>query len=170
MGRPIIYGQLAVENCRFDPETVEPLVLEKNPYVSGHEWESDIRMEFGQLDSARVFLITQDGCQRHHTRFSMLINPLLVEGDFEFWVEEVERMILSIYFGRKDYDRIALAFLDKFEEYFAQYGLNRPFNFPLGTLNFICEVQYSPQQKASIEIEMIEYLFKEKMRMGTKEK
>lgn len=151
--------------CRMDPDSVKPLIRTADSLLTRYEWMPDIRMEVGEIDSTRIILITQDGCQRLHIKYSFLMNPLLVREGDGFWLEELEGFMFAVYGDSPAYRRLVQPFLLQFEDYFGLHGFNRKFNFPLGTHNFICEVQHVPGRVARFEIEQITYLFREKIKL-----
>ena len=65
------------EDCRLDLSQIQPKVDPQYANVLDYEWDPIQRMEIMLMDSAKIAIITQDGCMRHHTRFQLeLFHPL----------------------------------------------------------------------------------------------
>lgn len=116
-----------------------------------------------RMDHNRLLVITQDGCKRHHIRFTLLLDPSIVRQETDFWVEEVGVMFYKVYFERPEADQLSQQFDRAFREKIEVYGLNRRFNFPLGTRTFICELLYDETKGARVSVEMVNFIFKEEV-------
>ncbi|MEL6850204.1 MAG: hypothetical protein AAFP92_16900 [Bacteroidota bacterium] len=151
------------EDCRLKKETLKPLIQRFNPYFAHHKWNPKNRLEMARIGSDRVVIITQDGCKRHYTKFNLLLDPEAIVGTDSFWIAEVKSFMHKIYFGTQAYEPFQHAFEAAFIEKFRMHGINRRFNFPLGTRNFICEVRSDPTKGGRIIIEMVTFIFREKV-------
>ena len=150
------------EGCRLKSEDIRPLIVPHNPFFSSHYWDPELRKERARMDEFRMLIIQQDGCLRHHTRFAFRMAPPAVrENSLEFWMQEIQHLMDRVYFAKPEYAIFRQPFEEGLEEGLYRSGLLEPFNFPVGTRNFICQIQYDKKKGAKIEIEMIEYLFKE---------
>ncbi len=155
-----LYAQ-SKEDCRLNLAELQPVIGRYNPFFGDHQWNARSRIEMARMDPTRLLIITQDGCKRHHIRFTLLLDPSIVKDDPEFWLEEVSAMLYKVYFEQVEYAQFGKEFEASFLEKVQAYGLNRAFNFPLGTRNFICELLYDSTKGARINVEMITFLFKE---------
>lgn len=144
------------------------MIKQFNPYFADHKWEPRTRLEMTRMGPHRLLLITQDGCKRHHTQFTLIIDPVAIENRQQFWVNEVKSMFHKVYFEQPVYREFSKPFGEAFEEKLAIYGVNERFNFPIGTRNFICEVKLHPTKGAQITIEMVTFIFKEKVEVQRK--
>jgi hypothetical protein len=158
-----LWGQGDDGDCRLDPNTLEPLVLRFNPYFADHKWDQTAQMEMGRLDAHRLLVITQEGCKRHHTKFTLMVDPEVAKNYYPFWVEEITSMMEKVYWERAEYERFRVEFEQVFEEKFLYHGFNTPFNFPIGSRNFICSVYFHPERGGRISIEMVRFIFKEEI-------
>ncbi|MDX1906595.1 MAG: hypothetical protein SF053_06125 [Bacteroidia bacterium] len=150
-------------DCRILPEDMHPLIQRYNPFVAEHQWIEETRMELVRLNGDRFLIITQDGCKRHHIRFNLMLQaPAIVETD-SFWVKETCAMMRQVYWGQAAYEEFRREFERAFTENMIRNGLNRQFNFPVGGMNFLCEVRHEPAQGAQILVEMVTYVFREKV-------
>ena len=52
-------------------------------------------------------------------------------------------------------------FFKTFGNHLAMYGVNKPFNFPIGSRNFFCEIEESVLEESKIKIEVLEHVFLE---------
>jgi len=159
--RPLIAQQQ--EDCRLKVEDLKPVIIRFNPYFTNHKWDADAQLEMAQMDEAHLLVIAQEGCKRHHIKFTMIIDPEVAQRGADYWLEEVKSMMQKIYWERTDYDPYRADFERVFEEKFKDYGLNSSFNFPLGSSNFICGIFYHPDRGGRISIEKVSFIFKEKM-------
>ncbi|MDP5171844.1 MAG: hypothetical protein NWR72_16465 [Bacteroidia bacterium] len=148
-------------DCRLNLAELTPIILRFNPYFSNHQWSQENRMELARLGSNRLLMITQDGCKRHHTVLTLVIDEVLIKNNPQFWIDESNSIMRKVFHDRPEYHEFGALFEDAFAEKFVMYGLSNRFNFPIGTRNFICEVIYRQGEGARIMIEMVEYIFKE---------
>jgi hypothetical protein len=151
------------EECRLDKSGLQPIIERYNPFFGDHQWNARSRIEMARIDQYRLLIITQDGCKRHHIRFTLLLDPSIVKDETDFWVEEVTAMLHKVYYEKPEYNRFRDPFAEEFREKVQSYGINRRFNFPLNTQNFIGELLVDPTKGARITIEMINYIFKEEV-------
>ncbi|WNJ15973.1 hypothetical protein [Pontibacter sp. G13] len=154
---------LHAQDCRLDPATLKPVIQRFNPFFSDHRWDGETQMELARMGKDRLLIITQDGCKRHHTTFSLIISPNQVESSADFWITEVESMMQKVYWQQLDYQQMQPDFERIFAQKFRAHGLNNQFNFPIGTRNFVCELGYDEHRGARIRLEMVSFLFKEKV-------
>ena len=147
--------------CRLDPEDLKPVIARFNPFFADHTWDKSNQMEMGRLGTGRLLVITQDGCKRHHTTFTLILDIKEIEMNHHFWINEVKSLFHKIYWEQEEYDSFGQDFEKLFEQKFRMYGLNRQFNFPIGTRNFICELLYDSKRGARINLEMVNFIFKE---------
>jgi hypothetical protein len=152
-------------DCRLNLEKLEPIIQRFNPFFADHKWDPATRLEMARMSDDRLLLITQDGCLRHHTQFTLIVDPEVIENRQQFWIDEVQSLLYKVYFGQAIYREFAGPFDEGFEEKLATYGVNRRFNFPIGTRNFLCEIKYDPSKGARITIEMITFIFLEKIEL-----
>ena len=153
----------AQDDCRLDVKTLQPVIQRFNPFFADHKWDAATRLEMARISGDRLLLITQDGCLRHHTQFTLIIDPQAIENRQQFWINEVNSLLHKAYFGQPVYREFATPFGEAFEEKFARYGVNRQFNFPVGTRNFLCEIKYDPAKGARITLEMVTFIFLERV-------
>ncbi|MEO0468442.1 MAG: hypothetical protein AAF206_02385, partial [Bacteroidota bacterium] len=151
------------QDCRLDLDNLSPIIQRFNPYFSDHQWNAKSRIEMARLGEDRLMVITQDGCKRHHIRFTLIIDPGSVTDPFQpqFWEEETNSLLFKAYYGQKAYNRFGKEFENAFKRKFRSYGLNQSFNFPIGTRNFLCELLYDPQKGGKITIEIVSFIFRE---------
>jgi len=155
-----LQGQ-ARSDCRLDLENLEPLVRRFNPYFADHKWDKTAQMEMAKLDENRLLVITQDGCKRHHTKFTLVVNPEVARNFYPFWTAELISMMEKVYWERNEYETFRAEFERTFQEKFNYYGFNSAFNFPVGSRNFICAVYYHPERGGRLSVEMVRFIFKE---------
>ena len=153
--------QAQESDCRLELDQLEPIITRFNPYFSNHQWSLETRMELARMGNERLLMITQDGCKRHHTVFTLVMDQAVVEDGPEFWINETAILMRRAFYERSEYQEFGATFEDTFAEKFLMYGVGRRFNFPIGTRNFICEVSYRPGEGARLMVEMIEYIFKD---------
>ncbi|MEZ4828186.1 MAG: hypothetical protein R3C61_18155 [Bacteroidia bacterium] len=151
------------EDCRLKPEELKPLIKRFNPYFSNHTWNAQSQIEMARIGDSRLVMITQDGCIRHHITFNLIIDPKAVNLSREFWLNEVRMLMHHVFWEQPEYDSFGPEFEAAFADKFSIYGLNDPFNFPIGMRNFICELRYDPQKGGKVTIEMVVFIFKEKV-------
>lgn len=149
------------EDCRLELDDLQPVIQRFNPYFANHQWSLENRMELARIGNERLLMITQDGCKRHHTVFTLVLNDAVIDNHPDFWEQEALGLLRKVYFEEPVYLEFQRQFEEQFQEKFDLYGLGRRFNFPVGTRNFICEIRYEPEQGARIMIEMVEYIFKQ---------
>lgn len=155
-------------DCRLKLEDLKPIIQRFNPFFANHKWNQDARLEMARMSNEQLILITQDGCKRHHVNFTMIIDPKIVVNNNDFWIESTVSMLYKAYYNQPEYETFAKEFLKEFSEKFKMYGLNNQFNFPIGTRNFICELRYNPQKGGRINVEMVQFIFKEKLELKRK--
>ncbi|MEO0900146.1 MAG: hypothetical protein AAFY71_27290 [Bacteroidota bacterium] len=151
------------EDCRLKVADLKPVIKRLNPFFANHTWDRSGQIEMAKMGENRLIMITQDGCKRHHTRFSLIIEPNSTQKDMAFWITESESFLHKVYWKNQDYDRFGRAFNKTFAEKLNMYGFGQQFNFPLGTRNFICQVDNHPERGGRITIEMVTFIFKEKV-------
>lgn len=152
----------AQQECRVHEADLVPLIAATNPHFYDHRWNNDLKVETAKLDAYRTLVISQDGCIRLHTTFSLVVDMVAIPTlDNIFWKAEVHRMMHAVYQNSPDYKTFGPEFEKLFGEKLDLMGLNRTFNFPLNTRNFVCEVIFNPPKDARIRVEMVEYIFKE---------
>lgn len=158
-----LHAQDYTQPCRLNLRALSPIIAQYNPFFANHRWDPVTRMELARLSNSRMLMITQDGCKRHHIRLSMILDPREIRPEINFWIAEVKSLMFKVYYGQAEYSAYQAAFEEQIEEKLKIYGLNARFNFPLGTQNFICEIEYDNLRGAKIEIEQIGFIFKEKL-------
>ncbi|RMG60380.1 MAG: hypothetical protein D6722_21065 [Bacteroidetes bacterium] len=151
-------------DCRLQPEDLRPLIARFNPYFADHRWVAASQMEMARMGAHRLLLITQDGCKRHHTTFSLIIDPEAVGQGYAFWLDEMKALMHKVYWENDTYSIFGPELEAQFEDKLRTYGIGERFNFPIGTRNFICEVRLDPQKGGKLTIEMVSFLFKEEVR------
>ena len=157
------YGQKS-SDCRVKTEDLKPLIQRFNPFFANHKWNNATRMEVASLGEHRLLMIRQDGCKRYHTTFTLVIDQSQVKRENSFWIDEVKSMMHKVFFEQEtSYQEYGKPFEALFEEKFIRSGFNSAFNFPVGTRNFICNVNYHPEKEGRIHIEVVEYIFSEKV-------
>lgn len=155
---------LLAQDCRVRLEDMRPLLL-GNPRFTEHVWKDALKIETARLDPYRTILISQDGCLRKHTTFTLTLQPAAVVSlDSWFWLRQSQEMFEAVYPNRVVYNAFKADFERAFAQKFNETGFNKNFNFPAMSRNFICEVIYSPQREAKIWIQMVEYVFKEQVK------
>lgn len=156
-----LYSQ---EDCRLNLSQIQPVVDPQSATVLDYEWDPTQRMEIMLMDSARIAIITQDGCMRHRTRFQLeLFHPLISPTDAD-WMALLRSFILPMFEHDNSFQTLWEPFLEEFEQNLYVHGTNRQFDISLGSQDFICFVQEIPNQNTAIFIEQIGFLFKEKIR------
>lgn len=153
----------AQRDCRLKVDELQPIIQRFNPFFADHKWDPATRLEMGRMGRNRLLLITQDGCLRHHTQFTLIVDPQVIENRQQFWIDEVKSLMYKVYFEQPVYREFAEPFGATFEEKLTVYGINQRFNFPIGTRNFLCEIKYNPAKGARITLEMVTFIFLEKM-------
>lgn len=152
------------QDCRLKVEDLTPIIQRYNPFFIQHTWDPSGQIEMARMGEERLLMITQDGCIRHHITFNLIIEDKICRGDKAFWVEEVQNFLHKAYWEQEDYTLFGQEFDTTFAQKFDMYGFGRGFNFPIGTRNFICQVDYEPGKGGRIRIEMVVYVFKEQVR------
>lgn len=155
-----VYSQ---SDCRLALGELTPIIERYNPFFGDHKWIPETRMELATLDNSRIVIITQDGCKRHHIHIDLIIDTRAVVAVDSFWISEVKGLLHKVYFDQTVYKSFQATFEDQFEFHFLRYGINEEFNFPIGTRNAICQVKYDREYGAKISVELIEFIFKEKI-------
>ncbi|MEM6800438.1 MAG: hypothetical protein AAF696_03485 [Bacteroidota bacterium] len=144
-------------------ENIKPLIERFNPYFSNHIYKSTTQTELAKMGKHRLLVVKQSGCKRHHINFNLLIEADAVIDDKEFWIAEAKALLHKVFYKGSDYARLGPKFDKLFEEKFKMYGMKRKFNFPIGTRNFICQVVNDPEKGGQIAIEMVSYIFRERV-------
>ena len=170
---PILLGMqtnLCAQNddCRLKLDELKPVIQRFNPFFSHHKWNLNKRLEMARMGAHRLLIISQSGCKRHHFNFNLLIDNDIVQQTDSFWINEVKSLMHKIYFEQSEYDLYRATFEETFEEKYRMYGLGGSFNFPLGTRNFICQLRYDEEKGGQVAIEMVQYLFKDKVEVKRK--
>lgn len=168
IGLPQVMAQR--EDCRLKPESLKPIIARFNPYFSGHTWQADAQIEMARLSTNRLLVITQGGCKRHHITLNLIVDPEAVENSTSFWVEEVKELMHKVFWEQQVYRVFGAEFEKEFEKSFQANGLGNKFNFPVGTRNFICELFLDVKRGARIRIEMVSYIFKERVKRPARPK
>lgn len=168
LGCGLLQGQ--DRDCRLKPESLRPIIARFNPYFSGHTWQADAQIEMARMSEDRLLVITQGGCKRHHTTLNLIIESSSVENGTAFWIEEVKEMMHKVFWEQQKYRVFGPEFEAEFESAFKQNGLGEKFNFPVGTRNFICELFLDINRGARIRIEMVSFIFKEKVKRPARPK
>ncbi len=151
------------DDCRVKREDLQPVIQRFNPFFANHTWDKQGQIEMAKMGEDRILVITQDGCKRHHIRFYLMIEASDIEPDLSFWIRETENLLHKIYWDNPDYLRFGREFNEVFSEKIKAYGFDNPFNFPLGSRNFICEINKDPKRGGKIMIEMVTFIFEEKV-------
>lgn len=157
------FSTQAQSDCRLELEQLTPIIERYNPFFGDHKWIPKTRMELATLDNSRIVIITQDGCKRHHIHIDLIIDARAVVPVDSFWISEVKGLLHKVYFDQITYKSFQSTFEEQFESHFLRYGMNEEFNFPIGTRNAICQVKYDKEYGAKISIELVEFIFKEKI-------
>lgn len=157
-------AQEAGNDCRLQPSDLRPLIARFNPYFADHRWVAASQMEMARMGEHRLLIITQEGCKRHHTTFSLLIDPAAVGQGTAFWLAELKSLMHKVYWESDAYGIFGPELEAQFEEKLRLHGPNERFNFPVGTRNFICEVRTDPAKGGKLTIEMVSFIFKEEVR------
>lgn len=166
-----IAGLLAVslhaqnEDCKVKESDFVPIITRFNPFFTDHKWLDFTKQETARMDKNRILIISQDGCKRHHKVFTLYLKNGIAENTDSFWIRETISLFRSVYYQDKTFRSFQKEFEDLFEEKFLQTGVNQEFNFPVGTRNFICEVEVpdDPENDPVIRVNMIEFVFEEKV-------
>jgi len=167
-GPPFFSTAYSQQECRVHETDLRPIIPSSSPRFYNHRWNDDIKVETAQMDSYRTLVISQDGCIRLHTTFNLIIQqPAIASLDSWFWVQQMHDIFGAVYVDSPVYKTFGPEFERTFIEKIAQMGINRSFNFPLNTRNFVCEVTYNPPSDARLRVEMVEYIFKEKIQAPT---
>jgi len=152
------------EDCRLNTEELQPVIQRFNPFFAHHRWDAERHTEIARLSNEKVLVISQHGCKRHHTVFTLFIQPSAVTPTLDFWLSEVKSLMYKVYYGQEElYAGYKGPFEEMFEEKLERFGLDNSFNFPVGTRNFVCNVYNHPNKGAQIRIEMVAYIFAEKV-------
>lgn len=163
LGAALLFSQQK-SDCRLKLEELKPLIERFNPFFANHNWDPNLRMEMARIGQNRFLIITQEGCKRHHTTFTLVLEPEVSRQPYAFWIDELKSMMYKVYFQKEEsYREYQAQFEELFEEKFIRYGFNNAFNFPIGTRNFICNVNYHPTRGGRIYLEIVEYIFSQKV-------
>ena len=160
----IVWGQPS-EDCKVTPADFHPIIQRFNPFFTDHKWLGFTKQETARMDKNRILIISQDGCKRHHKTFTLYLkNGIAVNAD-SFWIKETINVFRCVYYQDKGFRSIQKEFEEEFEEKFKQTGVNKEFDFPVGTRNFICEVEVPPDAARDplIRVNMVEFVFEEKV-------
>lgn len=148
-------------DCRVKSSDLKPIIERFNPFFSEHSWVEITKHELARMDKNRYLIIAQDGCKRHHNTFTLYLNKNIVVPTDSFWIQETKGMFRAVYYGNKTFRSFQQEFEEKFEEKLLENGINKEFNFPIGTRNFICEIDVPKDKDPMIRINMIEFVFEE---------
>lgn len=151
-------------DCRLDLDELSPIIRRYNPFFAQHTWDKQGQIEMARMGSHRLLMITQDGCIRHHFTFNLILDDEVCQPGLRFWIEEVRSFMHKTYWEQAEYDQFGTQFDTLFAQKLNMYGLGESFNFPIGTRNFICQVEYQPGKGGRVRVEMVVYLFKEQVR------
>lgn len=162
MGLSSVFAQLDNE-CRVTTDMLKPLIVRFNPYFTEHRWLEYMKQEVAKMDDCRVLVISQDGCKRHHTAFSLYIKKECADNSQEYWIEEVTNMMRCVFWERKEFRSFQKEFEENFAEKLSISGFGTEFNFPIGTRNFICQVDIPKDKDPSVRIEMVEFVLEAKV-------
>ncbi len=160
-----LFSQEPAKDCRVKDADMQPIIQRFNPFFSDHQWLNMMKQETARMDKYRLLMIGQEGCLRHHNHFSLFVaREVLVKSD-SFWIAEAVNMFRAVYYGQKEYRSFQKEFEETFAEKFLTYGVNKEFNFPVGTRNFLCEIEVPADKTkdASVRIDMVEFVFEEKV-------
>ena len=156
----LLWGQ---DDCRIQKKDLKPVINTYNPFFTDHHWDDFKKWERAQLGPGRRLVISQTGCKRHHISILLLIKPEEVNPVTTFWIEETQALMYAIFFEDPAYALYRKDFDQAFADNIRIYGANRKFNFPLGSRNFVCEVVHEPGRGANLRIELVQYVFAEKI-------
>lgn len=161
----ICFSQTTKEDCRVKESDLQPIINRFNPFFTDHQWLDMMKQETARMDKYRLVLIGQEGCVRHHNHFSLFVAREAITKADSFWIEETVNLFRAVYYGKKEYRAFQKEFEETFAEKFLVYGVNKEFNFPVGTRNFICEIEIPADKSkdASVRINMVEFVFEEKV-------
>lgn len=157
------------EDCRIRPEDFKPLIARFNPFFTDHEWQPTARLEIARMAGGRLLLINQEGCTRYFVTFTVVLDPREVQSSPVFWANEFKTLLYKVFYQNPDYDLFRTEYERQIDEKLSQTGFNQPFNFPIGSRNFIGEVQWSPDKRPAVVLKMVEYIFKEKVMQPRRE-
>jgi len=152
------------EDCRITKADLKPIIAAYNPFFTDHHWDDFKKWEKAQLGSGRRLVISQTGCKRHHISFILIIKSEEIRHTNTFWIQEVQQLMHAVFFEDSDYALYRKKFEQAFADNFRVYGVGKRFNFPLGSRNFVCEIVYDPGRGANIRIELVQYVFAEKIK------
>lgn len=141
----------------------KPVISTFNPFFSEHHWDDAQKTERAHIGAHRILLISQAGCKRHHTVLLQVMSPGCIVPNDSFWINEACGLLYAVYHDQAVYRLFRGDFEREFRQKIAEYGVNQAFNFPIGTRNFVCEIKYDPQRGANLRIELVQYVFEEKL-------
>jgi hypothetical protein len=150
------------EDCRMTPDQLLPIIDRYNPFFTDHTWEDDSKTETARLDPARVVVIKQKACLRHHVLFAMHIDPTEIEDNDRFWISEMLVMLKRVYFNDPVYAEYKKAFEKEYIRQFLAAGLNTTFNFPINDRTFICRIDKG-DWGAKVRLESVRFILKERV-------
>jgi hypothetical protein len=150
------------EDCRMTPDQLLPIIDRYNPFFTDHTWEDDAKTETARLDPARVVVIKQKACLRHHVLFAMHIDPSEIEDNDRFWISEMLVMLKRVYFNDPVYAEYKKAFEKEYIRQFLAAGLNTTFNFPVNDRTFICRIDKG-DWGAKVRLESVRFILKERV-------
>ncbi|MEO1449863.1 MAG: hypothetical protein AAFV07_10065 [Bacteroidota bacterium] len=162
LGLPCLQAQ--DDDCRLKPESLKPIIARFNPYFSGHTWQPEAQIEMARMSTDRLLVITQGGCKRHHITLNLIVDAEAVDNRSIFWVKEVKELMHKVFWEKQAYRIFGTEFEQQFEKAFEANGLGEKFNFPVGTRNFICELFLDVNRGARIRIEIVSFIFKERVK------
>jgi hypothetical protein len=162
-GVQLAAAQAHESDCRMSEEDLRPIIDRYNPFFTDRTWESDTKTETARLDPARLIVIRQKACIRHHVLFTMHIDPSVVEDTDRFWITEMLLMLKRVYFTDPEYVEYKVKFEKEYIRQFLAAGLNTSFTFPVDDRTFICKVERG-DWGAKVRVESVKFLLKEKVK------
>jgi hypothetical protein len=160
LGAGHLYAQ--EEDCRMTPDQLLPIIDRYNPFFTDHTWEDESKTETARFDPARVVVIKQKACLRHHVLFAMHIDASEIEDNDRFWISEMLVMLKRVYFNEPVYAEYKKAFEKEYIRQFLAAGLNTTFNFPINDRTFICRIDKG-DWGAKVRLESVRFILKERV-------
>jgi hypothetical protein len=158
----LLSAQTGTEDCRMSADQILPIIDRYNPFFTDHTWEDETKTETGRLDPARVIVIKQKACLRHHVLFSMHVDPSEIEDNDRFWISEMLVMLKRVYFNDATYPEYKKNFEKEYIRQFLAAGLNSTFTFPVNDRTFICRIDKG-DWGAKVKLESVRFILKEKV-------
>ncbi len=157
-----VSAQTGKEDCRMTADQILPIIDRYNPFFTDHTWEDETKTETGRLDPARVIVIKQKACLRHHVLFAMHVDPSEIEDNDRFWISEMLVMLKRVYFNDPTYPEYKKNFEKEYIRQFLAAGLNSTFTFPVNDRTFICRIDKG-DWGAKVKLESVRFILKEKV-------